>query len=87
MKKLVIALGLLCSVGLFSMVLFTAHQASTVKENVRAQNEQITHIEQFQRIGSWGEWFSEYVMVVKMDGNSYRIWTNAQGEITEKEDY
>jgi hypothetical protein len=57
---------------------------SKVKENVLVENDGVK-ILSIARIGKWGEWASEYVLEVKIDGDLYRIWTNAQGKITDQE--
>ena len=58
---------------------------NNVKDNVIENNSDIDNIITINHISSWGEWFLEYVLVVEMDGQKYRIWTNNKGEITEKE--
>lgn len=75
-----------------SMIVLTAIYmlASTimmnnVKENVIQQNRDIEYIHQINRIGAWGEWFSEYVLIVERNGQQFRIWTNGAGKITDQE--
>lgn len=75
-----------------SMIVLTAIYmlASTlmmnnVKENVIQQNRDIEYIHQINRIGAWGEWFSEYVLIVERNGQQFRIWTNRAGKITDQE--
>lgn len=58
---------------------------NNVKDRVIEMNSNIDKIITINHISSWGEWFLEYVLVVEMDGQTYRIWTNNQGEITERE--
>ena len=75
-----------------SMIVLTAIYmlASTimmnnVKENVIQQNRDIEYIHQINRIGAWGEWFSEYVLIVERNGEQFRIWINRAGKITDQE--
>lgn len=58
---------------------------NNVKDRVIEMNSNIDKIITINHISSWGEWFLEYVLVVEMDGQTYRIWTNNKGEITERE--
>lgn len=48
-------------------------------------NKEITEIKCIHQIGHWGEWFSEYVLIVEMNDQNYRIWVNGNGEITDHE--
>jgi hypothetical protein len=66
------------------MIAFTIIM-NNVKENVIQQNSDIEHIHEINRIGTWGEWFSEYVLIVERNGQKFRIWTNGDGKITDQE--
>lgn len=85
MKK--IWIWLVCSI----VVLVTMYSLTftiiknNVKENVLQQNDDIAHIHQINQIGAWGEWFSEYVLIVEKNGRKYRIWTDYEGNITDQE--
>ena len=79
-----IATGVL--VTFLSVNLYTHTLLNKVKEKVIETNTEIEHIVKINSIGKWGEWFSEYVLEVEMNGENYRIWTNKEGEILEKED-
>lgn len=58
-------------------------------ENIATQvlelNEEVTEIKSIHQIGHWGEWFSEYVLIVVMNEGNYRVWVNEIGEITASE--
>ena len=56
-----------------------------VRDHVIENNAEIENIVTINRLGSWGELFREYVLVVEIDGQKFRIWTNYKGEVTDKE--
>lgn len=58
---------------------------NNVKAKVIENNSDIENIVTINHLSSWGEWFKEYVLVVEIDGQEYRIWTNNKGEITDQE--
>ncbi|WP_342429576.1 hypothetical protein [Neobacillus sp. FSL H8-0543] len=58
---------------------------NTVREKVLQNYPEITKIDTVNSIGQWGEWFSEYALVVEINGNNYRVWTFENGKITGKE--
>lgn len=47
-------------------------------------NPEITTVESINSIGHWGEWFSEYSLVVLIEGKQYRVWTSGDGEVSDK---
>lgn len=57
----------------------------SVKDKVIEHNPEIENIITINHISSWGEWFSEYVFVVEIDGQKFQIWSNDKGDITDKE--
>ena len=57
----------------------------SVKDKVVEHNPEIENIITINHISSWGEWFSEYVLVVEIDGQKFQIWSNNKGDITDKE--
>ncbi|TDL30667.1 hypothetical protein E2R51_16890 [Jeotgalibacillus sp. S-D1] len=57
---------------------------SQVKSNVKEHNPEITKVESINNLGGWGEWFLDYSLVVVVDGERYRVWTNGNGELTDK---
>ena len=57
----------------------------SVKDKVIEHNPEIENIITINHISSWGEWFSEYVLVVEIDGQKFQIWSNNKGDITVKE--
>jgi len=73
-------------IGYLCILLFVNIKLSNVKQEVLDHNPGITSIESVNRIGHWGEFFSEYVLVVKEGTDTkYRIWTSGDGEITDEE--
>lgn len=58
---------------------------NNVKDKVIENNSDIDKIVTINHISSWGEWFLEYVSVVEIDGQKFRIWTNNKGEIIDRE--
>ncbi|MFJ8234166.1 hypothetical protein ACIQ34_00315 [Ureibacillus sp. NPDC094379] len=88
MKKvitLIVSLGVVLLVAFFSINLFTNSKLNIVKQKVIEINPEITSVETINSNGKWGEWFSEYILVVEINGLKYRIWTSDKGEITDKE--
>lgn len=68
------------------MMNFWLHQKmNDVKQSVLAKNTEIEKIEIINRIGGWGEWFSEYTLIVIINDQKYRIWVNGAGEVTDRE--
>ncbi len=67
-----------------SIIVYTRHTLNSVEEKVKQHNPEITRVESITSIGHWGEWFSEYSLVVVLDGKKYRVWTNGDGKIGEK---
>lgn len=57
----------------------------SVKDKVIEHNPEIENIITINHISSWGEWFSEYVLVVEIDGQKFQIWSNDKGDITDRE--
>lgn len=57
---------------------------NNVKSNVKEHNPKITSVESINNLGQWGEWFLEYSLVVVIDGERFRVWTNGDGKITDK---
>lgn len=58
---------------------------NSVKDKIIEHNPEIENIITINHISSWGEWFSEYVLVVEIDGQKFQIWSNDKGDITDKE--
>ncbi|ENH95822.1 hypothetical protein J416_13956 [Gracilibacillus halophilus YIM-C55.5] len=90
MKRLIIKATIICAiillVGYLFLMLTIQKKFDHVKENVLANNPDITSIEDIHRLGHWGEFFREYVLVVeKRKDNEYRIWTSENGEIRDSE--
>ncbi|WP_347792199.1 hypothetical protein [Solibacillus sp. CAU 1738] len=71
-------------VGYFSIQLYSNNMLTNAKENVIENNPEITNVVSINNIGKWGEWFTEYVLVVEINGLKYRIWTSNEGEISDK---
>ncbi|MER2191274.1 MAG: hypothetical protein ABS951_09965 [Solibacillus sp.] len=86
MKKIIIiAASTLAIVLAMTYTLVTNYMLNTVQQQITENDSEIENILTINRIGSWGEWFSEYVLVVEIEGELFRIWVNADGEIVEKE--
>ena len=58
---------------------------NSVRDRVIENNPDVENIVSINHIGAWGEWFSQYVLIAEMDGQTFRIWSNDKGEITDKE--
>lgn len=58
---------------------------SSVKDKVIENNPDIENIDTINHNSSWGEWYLEYVLVVEIGGQKFRIWSNNKGEIIDKE--
>jgi len=87
LKKVIAIIGsivILILVAHFSINLFINSKLNYVKEKVIENYPEITNVENINSIGKWGEWFSEYALVIEMWGMKYRIWTNNEGKITDK---
>lgn len=56
-----------------------------VKNKVIEKNSGIENIVTINQTGAWGEWFLEFVLVVEIEGQPFRIWVNRSGDITDKE--
>jgi uncharacterized protein YneF (UPF0154 family) len=57
---------------------------NNIKDAVLEKNPQITNIESINSLGGWGEWSSEYSLVVDINGKKYRVWTLGDGNLTDK---
>ena len=85
MKKLTIGISILVIVIITAYFLVPNIMMHNIKDKVMKNNTDIDKIVTINHISSWGEWFLEYVLVVEIDGQKYRIWTNNNGEITDRE--
>lgn len=85
LKKILIGLSSTVSVLVAAYFLVPLIMMNNVKENVLENNSDVEQIITMHHIGSWGEWFSEYVFVVEIDGQKFRIWTTNNGEIIDRE--
>lgn len=85
LKKGIISISITLTIAVASYFLVPPIMMNNVKYKVMKNNTDIDKIVTINHISSWGEWFLEYVLVVEMDGQKYRIWTNNNGEITDKE--
>lgn len=85
MKKVIIGLSSIVIAVVSAYFLAPTIKMNSVKEKVIENNSDIENIVTINHISSWGEWFLEYVLVVEMDEQKFRIWTNNEGEILEKE--
>lgn len=90
MKKiitLIVSFGVVLLVAYLSINLYTNSKLNHVKQRVIEINPDVTGVEAINSNGKWGEWFSEYILVVEINGLKYRIWTSDKGEITDKEPF
>ena len=73
-------------VGYLCITLFVNIKFYHVKQAVLEHNPEITSIESINQLGAWGEFFLDYVLVVKKGTDTkYRIWTYEDGEIIGEE--
>lgn len=85
MKKIIIGLGALVVAIIIICSIVPKIMFNNVKEKVIENNPQIEQIKTIHGVGAWGEWYSEFVLEVEIDGDQFRIWTNDNGEITDQE--
>lgn len=85
MKKIIIGLSSLVIIIVAAYFLVLNIMMNNVKGKVIENNPDIENIVTINHISSWGEWFLEYVLVVEIDGQKFRVWSNDKGEITDKE--
>ena len=84
MKKVII--GISSTVIIILAAFFVPNiMMNSVKEKVIENNPDIENIVTINHISSWGEWFLEYVLVVEINGQKFRIWSNDKGEIMDRE--
>ena len=84
MKKLI---GIVFSSMLLVVVVVCSYSViieKNMEQRILSNNPEIEHISNVTRIGKWGEWNSEYVVEAKIKNQSYRIWFNNNGEMTDK---
>lgn len=87
MKKVITILGSLgfaILTAYLSIILYTHSKLNHMKEKVIENYPEIAKVEKINSMGGWGEWFSEYVLVVEIDELKYRIWVSEKGDITDK---
>ncbi|MBD8036200.1 hypothetical protein H9635_05550 [Solibacillus sp. A46] len=85
MKKVIIGLSSIVIIMIAAYFLVPNIMMKSVKDKVIEHNPEIENIITINHISSWGEWFSEYVLVVEIDGQKFQIWSNDKGDITDKE--
>jgi len=85
LKKLFFSIVIIVVVIFVSINLYTKFKLKIVREKVLHNHPEITEIVAVNSIGQWGEWFSEYTLVVELNGKMYRVWTYEDGKITDKE--
>lgn len=84
MKKVTIGISSIVIVIIIAYFLVPNIMMNNVKDKVIENNSDIDKVVTINHISSWGEWFLEYVLVVEIDGQKFRIWSNDKGEITDK---
>lgn len=85
LKKVIIGLSSIVIIIIAAYFLVPNIMMNSVKDKVIEHNPDIENIITINHISSWGEWFSEYVLVVEIDGQKFQIWSNNKGDITDKE--
>ena len=85
LKKVIIGLSSIVIIIIAAYFLVPNIMMNSVKDKVIEHNPDIENIVTINHISSWGEWFSEYVLVVEIDGQKFQIWSNDKGDITDKE--
>ncbi|AWE08075.1 hypothetical protein DCE79_12055 [Lysinibacillus sp. 2017] len=85
MKKVIIVLSSTVFIIVAAYLLMPNIMMNSVKDKIIENNPDIENIVTINHISSWGEWFLEYVLVVEIGGQKFRIWSNDKGEITDKE--
>ena len=85
LKKVIIALSSTVMIIVAAYFFVPNMMMNSVKDRVIENNPDVENIVSINHISAWGEWFSQYVLIVEMDGQTFRIWSNDKGEITDKE--
>lgn len=85
LKKVTIGISSIVIVIVVAYFLVPNIMMNNVKDKVIDNNSDIDKIVTINHISSWGEWFLEYVLVVEIDGQKFRIWTNNKGELIDRE--
>lgn len=85
MKKAIILLSSTVIIIVAAYLLVPNLMMNSVKDKILENNPDIENIVMINHISSWGAWFLEYVLVVEIDGQKFRVWSNNKGEITDKE--
>ncbi|MEK4129691.1 hypothetical protein NYE67_08405 [Solibacillus sp. FSL W8-0474] len=85
MKKVIIGLSSIVIIMIATYFVVPSIMMNSVKDKIIEHNPEIENIITINHISSWGEWFSEYVLVVEIDGQKFQIWSNDKGDITDKE--
>lgn len=83
--KIVSCFVIVILAGYLTVNLYTVIKLNDIKEKIIEKNPEITKMETMNSVGQWGEWFSEYTLIVEMNGLKYRIWISEEGEISDKE--
>ncbi|MFY3792497.1 hypothetical protein ACOQFO_12560 [Ureibacillus sp. MALMAid1270] len=88
MKKVItilLSFGTLILVAYFSISFYINSKFNDVKDKLIQNHPEIMNIEKINSIGGWGEWFSEYVLIVEINGSKFRVWATEEGKITDQE--
>ena len=85
LNKVIISLSSIVILMMAAYFLVPNIMMKSVKDKVIEHNPEIENIITINHISSWGEWFSEYVLVVEIDGQKFQIWSNDKGDITDRE--
>ena len=85
LKKVVIGLSSTVMIIVAACFFVPNMMMNSVKDRAIENNPDVENIVSINHISAWGEWFSQYVLIVEMDGQTFRIWSNDKGEIADKE--
>ncbi|QHE52855.1 hypothetical protein [Pontibacillus sp. HMF3514] len=73
-------------IGVYLLITFVIQaNFQGIKHEVLNDHPEITSVESINRRGEWGAFIIEYVLVVEKEtGNTYRVWVNKDGDITDE---
>ncbi|AZB41695.1 hypothetical protein CEF21_04930 [Bacillus sp. FJAT-42376] len=78
-KQILLVLAEILAILTASIYLYTQSKLNFIKEKVVSLHPEITRVSKTAALGSWGEFYSEFVLEVEADGVHYRLWTDGEG--------
>ncbi|WP_338780052.1 hypothetical protein [Metabacillus sp. FJAT-52054] len=78
-KHVLIILVVILAIFTASIYLYTQSKLNFIKDKVLSLHPEITRINKTAALGSWGEFYAEFVLEVEADGVHYRLWTDGEG--------